>query len=126
MPRGHISEAGFGEWTFGGHGGAEACVGIASAGGVASISVPLKLPPQLLLLAGIRDDAAGVVVKADPVQRGVEDFVVARLEAHDVVGRFADERFWITAFHGRFEKEDVVHGVVAGGGGAISSESVLG
>ena len=36
-----------------------------------------------------------------------------------VVGSLADEGFRVLALHGCFEKEDVVHGVIARGGSAV-------
>ena len=41
------------------------------------------------------------------------------LNAHGFVGNFADEGFGISAVHGGFEEEDVVHRVVARGRGPV-------
>ncbi len=58
-------------------------------------------------------------MKAHPIQRRIEEFFIAGLKAHQLVGRFSNESLRVTAMHGRLKKEDIVHGMVASGGGAI-------
>ena len=58
-------------------------------------------------------------MKADPVERNLHDLVVARTIAHRVIGDLADKRLRITPVHGGLKKVEIVHGVVARGGGAV-------